>query len=48
MGNAVARRRSVRAQEPPGAGVATDLDVLRFQVDLENERAQLLRIKGSP
>ena len=28
------------------AGVATDLDVLRFQVDLENERAQLLRVQG--
>jgi outer membrane protein len=28
------------------AGVATDLDVLRFQVDLENERAELLRVHG--
>lgn len=28
------------------SGVATDLDVLRFQVDLENERAQLLRNQG--
>jgi len=28
------------------AGVATDLDVLRSQVDLENQRTQLLRIRG--
>ncbi len=28
------------------AGVATDLDVLRSQVDLENQRAQLLRARG--
>jgi len=28
------------------AGVATDLDILRFEVDLENARAQLLREEG--
>ena len=28
------------------AGVATDLDVLRSQVDLENQRTQLLRARG--
>ena len=28
------------------AGVATDLDVLRFEVDLENARAQLARPGG--
>jgi HAE1 family hydrophobic/amphiphilic exporter-1 len=28
------------------AGVATDLDVLRSQVDLENARTQMLRIRG--
>ena len=28
------------------AGVATDLDVLRSQVDLENTRTQLLRLRG--
>lgn len=34
------------ARNRRAAGVATDLDVLRFQVDLENERAQLLRVQG--
>jgi outer membrane protein TolC len=29
------------------AGVATDLDVLRLQVNLENARAQLLRVRGA-
>jgi HAE1 family hydrophobic/amphiphilic exporter-1 len=28
------------------AGVATELDVLRAQVDLENQRTQLLRVRG--
>ena len=34
------------ARNRRASGVATDLDVLRFQVDLENERAQLLRDQG--
>ncbi len=34
------------AQTRRAAGVATDLDVLRSQVDLENQKAQLLRIEG--
>ncbi len=29
-----------------GAGVATDLDVLRAQVDVENQRAELVRAEG--
>jgi HAE1 family hydrophobic/amphiphilic exporter-1 len=37
----VAMARNRRA-----AGVATDLDVLRSQVDLENTRTQLLRVRG--
>jgi HAE1 family hydrophobic/amphiphilic exporter-1 len=37
----VAMARNRRA-----AGVATDLDVLRSQVDLENTRTQLLRLRG--
>lgn len=34
------------AQNRRAAGVATDLDVLRFQVNLENERANLLAAQG--
>jgi HAE1 family hydrophobic/amphiphilic exporter-1 len=34
------------ARNRRAAGVATDLDVLRSQVDLENTRAQLLRFRG--
>ncbi len=34
------------AKNRRAAGVATDLDVLRSQVDVENQRAQFLRIKG--
>jgi HAE1 family hydrophobic/amphiphilic exporter-1 len=34
------------ARNRRAAGVATDLDVLRSQVDLENQRTQLLRLKG--
>ena len=34
------------AQNRRAAGVATDLDVLRSQVDLENQRTLLLRFKG--
>jgi HAE1 family hydrophobic/amphiphilic exporter-1 len=34
------------AQNRRAAGVATDLDVLRSRVDLENQRTQLLRIRG--
>jgi outer membrane protein len=30
-----------------GAGVATDLDVLRFEVDLANARTDLLRLEGA-
>ena len=33
--------------QPPAAGVATDLDVLRFEVDLENARTTLLRLQGA-
>lgn len=39
-------KQSEIARNRRAAGVATDLDVLRFQVDLENERAQLLRVQG--
>jgi outer membrane protein len=35
------------ARDRLAAGVATDLEVLRFQVDLENARAQLLRLQGA-
>lgn len=34
------------AKNRRAAGVATELDVLRSQVDLENQRVQLLRFKG--
>ncbi len=34
------------ARNRRSAGVATDLDVLRSQVDVENQRSQLLRIRG--
>ena len=34
------------ARNRRAAGVATDLDVLRSQVDLENARTQLLRLRG--
>ena len=34
------------ARNRRAAGVATDLDVLRSQVDLENTRTQLLRLRG--
>jgi outer membrane protein TolC len=34
------------ARNRRAAGVATDLDVLRSQVDLENQRTQLLRLRG--
>ncbi|HEX9638485.1 MAG TPA: TolC family protein [Acidobacteriota bacterium] len=34
------------ARNRRSAGVATDLDVLRSQVDVENQRAQLLRFRG--
>jgi HAE1 family hydrophobic/amphiphilic exporter-1 len=35
------------ARNRRAAGVATDLDVLRSQVDLENTRTQLLRLRGA-
>jgi HAE1 family hydrophobic/amphiphilic exporter-1 len=34
------------ARNRRAAGVATDLDVLRSQVDLENQRTQFLRLRG--
>jgi HAE1 family hydrophobic/amphiphilic exporter-1 len=35
------------AKNRRGAGVATDLEVLRFEVDLANARTQLLRLQGA-
>ena len=36
------------ARNRRGAGVATDLEVLRFEVDLANARTTLLRLSGRP
>ena len=35
------------ARNRRGAGVATDLEVLRFEVDLANARTTLLRLAGA-
>jgi HAE1 family hydrophobic/amphiphilic exporter-1 len=35
------------ARNRRGAGVATDLEVLRFEVDLANARTQLMRLEGA-
>lgn len=35
------------ARNRRGAGVATDIEVLRFEVDLANARTQLLRLQGA-
>lgn len=40
-------RQLEAARNRRAAGVATELEVLRFQVDLENARAQLLRLQGA-
>jgi len=40
-------RQLEAARNRRASGVATELEVLRFQVDLENARAQLLRLQGA-
>jgi outer membrane protein len=50
VGEKVVRQKEKQlemAKNRRGAGVATDLDVLRFEVDLANARTSLLRLQGA-